>query len=245
MYSTHCMALLEIGTQIEGYQVQGPLGQGGMGVVYAGIQPLIGKEVAIKVLSPDAAANQINSERFIKEAQAVNRIRHPGIVDIFAAGVLADGSPYLIMERLHGMSLDQYLRQQGRLSIEASLEIFMAILEPLAAAHEKGIVHRDIKPANLFLLENFLERKNQSGPLLKILDFGIAKLQAGEDSAGQVSLTRTGQIIGTPLYMAPEQIGGESFDVRADLYALGVILYRMLAGRLPYEDSVLGALIKR
>src|SRR5579883_142553 len=172
-----------------------------MGAVYAAIHPVIGTEVAIKVLHEEVCSNRKVFERFIREARAVNQIDHPGIVRIFGFGYIEEGRPYLVMERLRGVSLETYLERHEKLKVAEALRIFEAALAPLGVAHEAGIVHRDIKPENLFILED-----EGSGWPVKLLDFGIAKLrnQGPEKSA---SLTRTGQIIGTPYYMAPEQVG--------------------------------------
>src|SRR5579883_2587980 len=193
--------ILSPGTMVGEYRIESILGEGGMGAIYAAVHPLIGKQAAVKVLHPFAASDAYLVQRFIQEAQAVSLVRHPGIIDIFSIGELADHSPYLIMERLHGMNLEQYLGANGRFGLELTLNVLDAVLEPLEVAHQAGIIHRDIKPENLFLL-------NERRPpwLLKILDFGIAKLLGGGEFGLRVRLTRPGELFGSPFYMAPEQI---------------------------------------
>src|SRR5579883_1565412 len=221
-----------VGSVIDKYQVTGVLGQGGMGIVYSAVHRGIEAEAAIKVLSPEAAADHTLVERFLQEARAANRVGHPAIVKIFDNGRLANGLPYLVMERLRGMSLAGYLfnHNPNRLDLRTALTITEAILEPLQEAHQAGIIHRDIKPDNLFLLDRFLKNPGETSGFLKILDFGIARIWDGP------GLGTANRVLGTADYMAPEQIGGK-IDPRADLYAVGAVLYEMLTGHVPHEAN--------
>jgi serine/threonine-protein kinase len=222
-----------VGTQIGNYVVKKTLGQGGMGTVYLCEHPLLGRKVALKLLHDEHAQDPETVDRFFNEAKAANEIRHPNIVDVIDFGWLPaeEGHPnrvYLIMEFLAGRSLSAAL---PALTIPESLHVARQCCLALAASHAKGIVHRDIKPENIFLIE-------QGGdPLfVKIVDFGIAKLIR----PGEAGKTRMGMVIGTPSYMSPEQCEGMGrVDHRADVYALGVVLYEMVTKRLPFVgDSI-------
>jgi hypothetical protein len=198
-----------------------------MGVVYGGIHPEIGKRVAIKVLAPHAAAHPDLIRRFKEEARAVNKIRHPNIIDIFAFNQLADGSHYFVMELLEGESLTARL-ERGSMELAEMRRLLAQICSALEAAHDAGIVHRDLKPDNVWVATQHL-----SEPRIKLLDFGIAKLS----DATNVRATQAGTSMGTPHYMAPEQAMGKAVDHRADIYALGVVLYQIFAGALPFDGA--------
>ncbi len=216
---------LQPGTRVGEYEVVAFLGQGGMGTVYRGVQPQIGKQVAIKVLSAHVAENLEAGARFLREAQLVNRIGHPGLVDIFSFGQLPDGRHYLIMELLSGESMTARLSRES-FSFPEVLDLFGQILGALQAAHEHGVVHRDLKPDNIYVTSG-----SQGQKTVKILDFGLAK-----DLDSENGMTQTGIALGTPRYMAPEQSrGGKYVDHRADLYAVGLMLYEALTGRFPFE----------
>jgi tRNA A-37 threonylcarbamoyl transferase component Bud32 len=193
-----------------------------MGTVYAGVHPVIGKRVAIKVLHAALSIDRASLDRFQREAQAVNRIGHPTVVDVFAFGQLPGGAPYLVMEWLDGQSLGARLRG-GAMTLAEVQSVFGQLLHGLQAAHEVGVVHRDLKPDNIMLL------RRPAGQV-KILDFGIAKL-VGED---QPSLTRSGIALGTPAYMSPEQALGRPIGPQTDLYSVAVMLYLAVAGRPPF-----------
>ena len=216
------------GTQVGEYRVEGKLGEGGMGVVYRGVQPLLRKPVAIKVLASHLAQHGEALERFLQEARAVQRIddkRH--IVDVFAFGQLPDGRLYCVMDLLEGQSLRAYLDDRHRLELGEAIAILLPVCDALIAAHQAGIVHRDLKPENVFL------QLRRSGAVdVKLLDFGIAKLVEGDGK-----LTKTGAMLGTPAYMAPEQCQGGKVDARADLYALGVLAFELLTGRRPLDGE--------
>ena len=216
------------GMEVGEYRVLRKVGEGGMGAVYAAVQPVIGKRVAIKVIAPQIASNPEVVRRFIDEARAVNKIGHPNIVDIFSFGWLPDRRHYFAMEFLDGKSLADRLRQ-GPLPPAECRRVFRQICEALEAAHRQGIVHRDLKPDNIWIAA-----PQHGESFAKLLDFGIAKLM-GEGDATQ--RTQTGVMMGTPAYMSPEQCRGQGIDARTDIYALGVILYEMFAGRLPFSGG--------
>ena len=218
---------LPIGHIVGEYRIDAVAGRGGMGVVYSATQPVIEKRVAIKVLNAQYSADPALVRRFIDEARAVNRIRHPNIIDIFSFGQLVDGRQYFVMEFLEGSTLGARL-DAGTLSLEEVPVLLGQICDALDAAHAENIVHRDLKPENIWIAT-----PRRGRPFVKLLDFGIAKLMA---VAGQSS-TQTGAVMGTPHYMSPEQCHGRAVDHRTDIYALGVILYRLYAGRLPFEGE--------
>ena len=213
------------GTQVGEYRIERKIGEGGMGVVYAATHPLIGKKAAIKVISADLGTDETLVQRFVQEARSVNQIGHPNIVDVFAFGQLRDGRNYFVMELLQGESLRGKLTRQF-VPLSDAVQILDEVANALEAAHEKGIVHRDLKPDNVFLAS---VRNNYI--IVKLLDFGIAKLAANE---GGISKTSTGQMMGTPGYLSPEQARGKNVDYRTDIYALGCLMYEMVTGRLPF-----------
>jgi serine/threonine-protein kinase len=217
------------GSRIGEYEITSKLGEGGMGVVYAGVQPLIGKKVAVKVLNPLLSQDASMEQRFIQEARSVNQIGHRNIVDIFSFGQLPSGQHYFVMELLPGQTLASRLGQPVPPTYEEGFNILLEVCEALIAAHAEGIVHRDLKPDNIYLAQG------KTGPLeVKLLDFGIAKLMHGGQAVGQ---TGTGVPMGTPLYMSPEQCRGADVDARTDIYALGVIMFEMFTGRLPFKKN--------
>src|SRR5262245_24110394 len=202
---------LAAGTAVSEYVIEGAIGRGGFGTVYRAVQPLIGKKVAIKVLSRKYSADNEIVSRFVAEARAVNQIRHRHIIDIFSFGQLADGRHYYVMEHLEGEPLDRYLAKHGPMKLADALHVLRAIARALDAAHAKGIAHRDLKPENIFLA------RDDEGELFpKLLDFGIAKLSGPDDQLAHK--TGTGVPIGTPFYMSPEQCRGRDVDHRTDIY---------------------------
>jgi serine/threonine protein kinase len=229
-----------IGTRINNYEVKALIGEGGMGSVYLAEHPMIGRQVAVKVLKPAFATAPDVVTRFFNEAKAANAIGHPGIVDVVDVGTLSDGMPYLIMELLRGESLAGRIEREGRLALDVAIEVGRQAASALGAAHAVGIVHRDLKPANLFLS---LDREQPSGFRLKVLDFGIAKL-SGNLRGDQVK-TGTGAVLGTPAYMSPEQSLGrqDGIDHRTDVYALGLILHHALAGAPPFMAEGFGEMV--
>ena len=228
-----------IGTRVGNYEIKSKLGEGGMGAVYLGEHPLIGKRVAIKVLLEDYVSNETIAARFFNEAKAANDIRHQNIVDIVDFGRIAkDGGGfiiYIVMELLEGESLAGRLDSR-RLSLDEVRHILGQCCSGLAASHAKGIIHRDLKPDNLFLV-----KRGGDPNFLKILDFGIAKLTA---TAPTNAKTRTGTLIGTPAYMSPEQCAGRNkIDARSDVYSLGIVLYEMLTGQVPFKGEGFGDIV--
>jgi serine/threonine-protein kinase len=218
-------ATLAPGTLVGDFRVERLLGEGGSATVYAATHQHIGKKAAIKVLKQDLNRHPIAVERMVAEARAVNRIAHPNVVDIFAWGQLPDGRTYLVMEWLQGDSLESALVER-ELAPQEIVEILTALCDALEAVHEAGVIHRDLKPANVFL-----QTVKGRSPQVKLLDFGIAKL---EEDAGRTK-TRTGWLLGTPEYLAPEQARGQSVEPRTDIYALGVTAYEMFVGQRPFS----------
>jgi serine/threonine-protein kinase len=217
------------GTNVGGYVVEDVLGSGGMGVVYAATHPLIGKRAAIKVLKPELSHEPAAVERFVTEARAVNQIGHPNIVDIFDFGALDDGRHYYLMDLLEGESLRARLRRTGPLHVSEAASIIDGIASALIAAHGKGIVHRDLKPDNVFMLA-----VPGRWPEVRLLDWGLAKLI---DSSSKFR-TATGSVLGTPVYMSPEQArASDLVDARTDIYALGVMSFELLSGKVPFHKA--------
>ena len=225
-----------IGRTIGHYTVRHKLAVGGTGSVYIAEHPWIGKRVALKVLHVELAARPDIVGRFFNEARAVNDIQHPNIVDIIDFGVIEASNPneaavvYLLMEYLDGENLGRLLRREAPLPAARAVTIGLQIADALAASHHKGVVHRDLKPDNVMLVQRGRERD-----FVKILDFGIAKLTVNATGSQR---TQTGVVIGTPQYMSPEQCEGLStVDHRTDIYALGIVLYEMLTGRVPFRGE--------
>ncbi|MFY1827364.1 serine/threonine-protein kinase [Myxococcus fulvus] len=221
-----------VSTQVNDFVIEERIGEGGMGVVYRAVHPLIGKQVAIKVLRAENVTQQ-QVERLLIEARSVNAIRHPGIIDIFGFGNLPDGRPYIIMELLRGQSLAALLQQNTRLDPNTTVWILDQMLSALGAAHEAGVVHRDLKPGNVFLAQGLDGTRT-----VKLVDFGIAKLMRNADGPTTVD----GTILGTPEYMAPEQVRGNTVSFATDLYAVGVMAFHMLTGERPFKGEQLQVL---
>lgn len=222
------------------YQIRGILGEGGMGTVYDAEHIGLGRFVAIKVLNPSQAKKRVAVKRFQQEARAAGAIGHPNICEVYDMGLLDDGSPYLVMEKLVGQTLADRISKEGGLPFDDLVDVMIQVLSGLIAAHDKGIVHRDIKPENIFLA-----RRVGCPPIVKILDFGVSKMMPqflnGEE---QLDLTRTGMVMGTPYYMSPEQARGErNLDGRVDVYATGVMMYEAIAGKRPFLAPNYNALL--
>ncbi len=217
------------GMRMGDYVVEAPIASGGCGTVYRARHCVLGRRVAIKLLSRELAESREMLKRFEREAKAVNHIQHPNIVDVVDFSQLEDGRPYYVMELLEGVSLGELIKRQGRFTPAEALEILEPVCAALQAAHEKGIVHRDLKGGNVMVVTKGDQK------VVKLLDFGIAKLIHPEP--GEVGLTTAGRRLGTPSAMAPEQFRGDPVDARTDIYALGVLLYRLLTGQLPFPGG--------
>ena len=227
-----------VGINVGNYRISALIATGGMGTVYAAEHPGIGRRAAVKVLQRGLARDPQMVTRFLNEARAANAIHHPGIVEIFDSGTLPDGAAYIVMELLRGESLGARLVRRRRLPLQEAVGIIEQAAEALGAAHAVGIIHRDLKPDNLFLVP---DPRAPGGELVKLLDFGIAKLGSGLAALGQS--TQAGAVMGTPAYMSPEQcVGHKNIDQRSDVYALGVILYEILCGQPPFWSEAFGEL---
>jgi tRNA A-37 threonylcarbamoyl transferase component Bud32 len=226
-----------IGQMLDKYKVIRQIGEGGMGVVYSAMDTRLEKQVAIKVLKEDFAHRTDVVARFTQEAKSAARIKHENVLDVTDYGGTEDGSFYIAMELLVGTDLADVLAKEGAVELHRALNVAIQVTRALGAAHGKGIVHRDLKPENVFLV-----RADDGREVVKIVDFGIAQMKDMTGQGGK-KLTQTGMIFGTPEYMSPEQAKGASIDHRVDIYAVGVILYEMAAGRTPFVgDSFMGIL---
>ena len=225
--------LINLDTTLDGrYLLERKLGQGGMGLVFKAHHKFIKTQHAIKVILPDLVGNDPSlAARFRQEAMAAAAIRHPNTVSVTDYGILGETTPYLVMEFVEGRSLHDLLSEQKRLAPAAAVEIMLGVCAGVAAAHRQGIVHRDLKPLNIML-----RLGAAAGEGVKVLDFGLAKIKSGE-LLGSFVAAQTQGIMGSPFYMAPEQWSDEDIDVRADIYSLGVILYQMIAGDVPFRGK--------
>ncbi len=220
----------------ERYEIRSPLGKGGMGTVYRGWQLSVDREVAIKVIHPKLSNDRSAVKRFLREARLASRLSQPNIVNVYDFGQ-SGGVLYLVMELLRGHTLSSELGQGRRINAKRTVAMASQLCDALEAAHAQGIVHRDLKPSNIVILDDPPGRD-----LIKVLDFGLAKSLI-QDSGSVV--TNTDALLGTPLYMAPEQIEGIVSDQRADLYSLGCILYEMLTGKPPFIDGAVSVVLAR
>jgi len=222
-----------IGRTIAGrYLIEEELGSGGMGTVYRARHQIIGRSVAMKFLEPSLVRNERQRKRFLGEARAANQINHEHIIDITDFGETEDGLVYMVMEYLEGRTLSDEI-QLGPMAARRALRIATQIAQGLARAHELGVVHRDIKPANIYLV-----RRKADPDYVKLLDFGVARIEQ------DLRITGQGTIVGTPEYIAPEQIHTAAANPSADLYSLGCVLFEMLTGRLPFEGKTTILLVK-
>jgi serine/threonine-protein kinase len=218
-----------VGQKLGEYVVRRRIGSGGMGVVYEGEHPVIGRKVAIKIIRPDSSEG-VRSRDLIDEARAASAIRHRGIIDIFGFGTLPGVGQYLVMEFLNGRPLDEVIQDRAPMNAAEVIRLIIEVLGALAAAHAEGVIHRDLKPGNIFVV-----LESNGSEYVKVLDFGLAKRGTTPNSA--TPQTRASMIVGTPEYMAPEQACGQAVSPRTDLYAVGIIMFEMLTGRLPFRGD--------
>jgi len=224
-------------TIAEKYRIGSILGKGGMGTVYEAEHLVLGRHVAIKILNPFHANNATAVKRFEQEARAAGTIGHPNLCEVFDFGALPDGSPYIVMELLRGETLATRIKRFGPLPLR-DVDIVIQVIRGLEAAHKHGILHRDIKPENVFIAYGAGETV-----VVKLLDFGVSKFMVGSEWE-EASFTKTGVVMGTPCYFAPEQARGlRDLDARVDVYACGVLLYEALTGQRPYDATNYNALL--
>ncbi len=224
------------------YRLDALIGQGGMGSVYQATHLELDRTIALKIVLPDFVSNSETLERFRQEARAAARLNHPNVISVYDFGILPTGQAYLAMELLTGHSLreelESYLERHATLSPQRVLAIIRPVCQAIHAAHEAGVIHRDLKPDNIILLG-----ANETGEeIIKVVDFGIAKLKERAGS-GVSNLTEPGLVMGTPHYMSPEQCRGEELDRASDIYSLGVMIYELLAGHVPFDAPTPSAVI--
>ena len=222
------------------YRLLDPIGQGGMGAVWRAKHEVTERIVAVKFLSAVHAQSPALIERFLREAKLAGRLTHPGLVAVLDAGVVDSGTggPFLVMELLNGVPLDRAILRAGSLPVNIALEILHGVALAMVEVHDKGIIHRDLKPGNLFM-----HRPGTGGIITKVVDFGISKVAIPQSSAMPYSLTKTGDVIGSPRYMSPEQAAGDrSIDVRSDIHSMGAILYECITGKPLFDASTVADL---
>lgn len=224
------------------YRLDHKIGSGGFGAVFQGTQLDLNRKVAIKVFRPSSGNDSTTEvERFRREGMAACQINHPNAISVYDSGISEEGIAYIVMELLEGHTLSKELSEEKTLSLRRCRQILEPLCSVLTEAHRAGIIHRDIKPDNIFL------HSTPTGEMIKVVDFGIAKLVSGSET-GESNLTRTGAIIGTPTYMAPERLSGKHCDGKADVYSVGVLLYEMLCGRLPFqmtEEGIIDLILRQ
>lgn len=216
------------------YRIDEIIGRGAIGAVFGGMHLRLERPVAVKFVDPTLVDDPEIRARFKREAKIAAQIGSAHAVEVFDYGLGEDGAPYLVMERLVGEDLHHRMQREGRLPVDRALRIAKQVCRALGAAHSIGIVHRDLKPENVFLVD-----RDGEPEFVKVVDFGLSTFVASDDTR----LTRAGQSVGTPLYMAPEQAGAHAFDARVDVYSLGVLIFEMTTGRLPFEAQTLQALL--
>lgn len=221
---------------VDKYRIDALIGQGGMGTVYRATHLELDRVVALKIVLPDYVSSSETLERFRREARAAARLNHSSVITIYDFGLLENGRAYLAMELLNGRSLRDEIEKLGILSPKRTLDILKPVCEAVQAAHNAGVIHRDLKPDNIII-----ESSENNPDMVKVVDFGIAKLK--EKSGKSMTLTGPGLVMGTPHYMSPEQCKGEELDIRSDIYSLGVMLYEMLSGQVPFDAPTPSAVI--
>ena len=233
-----------VGIELGGFTVTKLIASGGMGLVYEAMHQAIGRRAAVKVLKPEVAADAEWTKRFLSEARALGAIKHRNLIEVLNFGKTPDGREFLMMEFLDGEPLDAYIRRMGQLAPAVALGIAEQVLNGLAEAHKKGVVHRDLKPANVYLL-----REHNGELLVKVLDFGLARQEPIALLGSDVQLPKRDDgaslLAGTPEYIAPEQAQGQKVEGTADLYSMGIMLFEMLSGRLPFESESVVTLLQK
>ncbi|MBL8683746.1 MAG: protein kinase [Myxococcales bacterium] len=227
------MAAAEIVYEIDRYEILRPLGQGGFGAVYLARHRMTGREVALKVSDPQGDPELV--ARALNEARVMATTRHPSLVDVFDCGSLPDGRIFVAMERVEGRSLEALLEAEGRIAPERAVHIAVQVLSALDAVHQRGVIHRDIKPGNILV-----RREPDGRERAFVIDFGISKVQSSEPAGRSQPATVAGAVLGTPGFMAPEQLDARSVDARADVYGVGAVLFCAITGRAPYEARSIG-----
>src|SRR5215813_8655028 len=216
----------------EKYLVEEPLGAGGMGEVYRARHLSMDRPVAIKFLQPRLVEDETARVRFHTEARAAVKLRHPNAISVTDFGQTSEGVDYIVMELLEGRTLREILSREAPLETARAISIMLQTAAAVAAAHEAGIIHRDLKPSNILLTQSA-----DQPAVVKVLDFGIATFTPDDDDEDMTTLSHTNSVIGTPRYMSPEQYNGQELTPAADVYSLGVILYEMLTGMVPFSGS--------
>ncbi len=217
----------------ERYEIISIIGKGGVSFVYKAKHKHMGRIVAIKTLRQDHLEDETLARRFEREAQAASSLEHPNIIQIYDFGLASTGQMFLVMDYLEGMSLEKFVSDKGALSRDQFMNVFLPVLDALDFAHENKVLHRDMKPANIMLVT-----KGNDEPLVKLVDFGIARVLTDKQDC-EARLTRAGEVVGTPLYMSPEQYMGHDLDQRSDLYSLGCSMYEALTGISPFSGGTL------
>lgn len=220
---------IKYGTIIDHYEIREEIGSGGMGVVYKGRDQMFDRTVALKVLHGKLLSDPLSKKRFEQEGRATITLVHPNLISVYHYGFSAGGHPFIVMEYVDGKGLDKLLEQIKNLTVEEFVDIFMQACDALGHAHERGIIHRDLKPSNLMVVESGRKKEKQ----VKIVDFGISKILPHGRFSGQ-DLTSAGDVVGSPLYMSPEQCKGLPLDGRSDIYSLGCLMYQAISGCLPF-----------